>query len=586
MKLKRYFRRNLLSLWAISLIVLGGLAIIIIQKEKDIEVKRELNELQELALALTAEIGSFPELDDSDLTELLLTQARLSRLRVTLIEASGRVVFDSEKEAVALESHRYRPEIYQALAGQVGSSSRYSDTLKKMMFYVAVPIQRDDRIIGACRVSRDRDLAAMSYHQSARYFLVFFGLGLVLSWALIYISLKRLFKPLNELLSIINQAETSETGSIVRTSLLEELGELGGGVSHLISQKEELSSHLKEQQEIFSGLLEASGEGWFLFDQEGKIILASDSLKEMFSDLDFSQEFYWQAVRWPELKALLDEAKDKSKPVQQRLERAGRIYSLAANWLPAQQHFLVRVSDITEMVDLARKKQEFQANLIHELKTPLTAISGFIETLEEERLSSQGQAYLDIIKRNIQRLNRLIEDLTGLSELEERSAELETEQVNLAELVQLVANIYSPQAAKKGLALEVETEPLVTLEADPFLLEQLVINLVDNALRYTEKGEVKINLRNKNGGVELIVSDTGIGLAEEHLSRIFERFYVVDKSRSRKTGGTGLGLAIVKHIVLLHQGKITVTSAPGVGTTFTVWLPREQSARTDEKNSL
>jgi len=169
--------------------------------------------------------------------------------------------------------------------------------------------------------------------------------------------------------------------------------------------------------------------------------------------------------------------------------------------------------------------------------------------------------------------------------LEERSAELETEQVNLAELVQLVANIYSPQAAKKGLALEVETEPLVTLEADPFLLEQLVINLVDNALRYTEKGEVKINLRNKNGGVELIVSDTGIGLAEEHLSRIFERFYVVDKSRSRKTGGTGLGLAIVKHIVLLHQGKITVTSAPGVGTTFTVWLPREQSARTDEKKS-
>jgi len=221
--------------------------------------------------------------------------------------------------------------------------------------------------------------------------------------------------------------------------------------------------------------------------------------------------------------------------------------------------------------------------LIHELKTPLTAISGFLETLEEENLSSEGKAHLDIIKRNIRRLNRLIEDLARLSELEEKPQELEVEQVNLAELVQRVAHIYESQATKKGLSLEIEAEPLVTLEADSFLLEQLVVNLVDNALRYTEQGGVKISLRNKNGGVELQVSDTGIGLAEEHLSRIFERFYVVDKSRSRKTGGTGLGLAIVKHIVLLHQGKITVTSAPGVGTTFTVWLPKEQSARTDEK---
>ncbi|HQE63983.1 MAG TPA: ATP-binding protein [Candidatus Saccharicenans sp.] len=583
MKLKRYFRRSILSLWAISLLVLTGLAVVIIQREKAAEVKRELNELQELALALTAEIRSFPQLEDRGLTELLLTQARLSGIRITLIEGSGRVAFDSEKEATALESHRYRPEIYQALSGQIGFSSRYSDTLKKMMFYVAVPVRRDSQIIGACRVSRDLDLAAMSYHQSRRYFLAFFVLGLILSWVLIYFSLKRLFKPLEELSSIINQAEMSVGEEVVGTSLLKELGELAGGVGHLISQKEELSSHLKQQQEILSGWLEASGEGWLLLDQDGKIVLASDSLKQMFPDLEFSQKFYWQAMRWPELKTLLEEARTTSKPVQQRLERAGRFYSLSVGWLPAQQHFLLRFSDLTEVIDLARKKQEFQANLIHELKTPLTAISGFLETLEEENLSSEGKAHLDIIKRNIRRLNRLIEDLARLSELEEKPQELEVEQVNLAELVQRVAHIYESQATKKGLSLEIEAEPLVTLEADSFLLEQLVINLVDNALRYTEQGGVKISLRNKNDGVELQVSDTGIGLAEEHLSRIFERFYVVDKSRSRKTGGTGLGLAIVKHIVLLHQGKITVTSAPGVGTTFTVWLPKEQSARTDEK---
>ena len=493
-----------------------------------------------------------------------------------MIEATGQVVFDSEKEASVMESHRYRPEIYQALSGQIGSSSRYSDTLKKMMFYVAVPIWRETQITGACRLSRYLDLTAMSYRQFIGYVLSVFGLGLILSWILIYFLLKRLFRPLDELSSVISQAEVSDQGLVVRASLLKELGELAGGVSHLISQKEELVSHLKEEQEMISGLFEASSEGWLLIDGEGKIILASDSLKHMFSDLDFNQAFYWQAMRWPELNMLLSQAKEKLKPVEDRMERNGRFFSCAVIWLQTQQHFLLRFSDITEMVDLAGKKQEFQANLIHELKTPLTAISGFLEALEEENLSSEGKAYLDIIKKNTGRLNRLIEDLTRLSELEEQKEELEKEQVDLTEIVKSVVDVYTSPASKKGLTLQVESEQLVSLEADPFLLEQLVINLVDNAVRYTEQGGVTISLRNKDGGVELAVVDTGIGLAEEHLPRIFERFYVVDKSRSRKTGGTGLGLAIVKHIVLLHQGKISVTSAPGVGTTFTVWLPEKQ----------
>jgi len=236
----------------------------------------------------------------------------------------------------------------------------------------------------------------------------------------------------------------------------------------------------------------------------------------------------------------------------------------------------LRLAEITELVDLARKKQEFQANLIHELKTPLTAVSGFIEALEEEQLSPEGKNYLAILKRNTGRLNRLVEDLARLSELEEKGEKLEKEPVNLAGIVQSAVKIYGPLAARKGLALKIEQEPLTTIEADPFLLEQLVINLIDNAIRYTEQGGVTISLRNKNQGVELEVADTGLGLAEEQLPRIFERFYVVDKSRSRKTGGTGLGLAIVKHIVLLHQGTIKVRSAPGAGTAFTVWLPEKQ----------
>jgi two-component system phosphate regulon sensor histidine kinase PhoR len=576
MKLKRFFWRSLLSLWSIPLIILLAVALVTIRKEKTLEIKRELDELQELALTLSAEIRSFPELDNKDLGRLLVTQARLSRIRVTLIEAKGRVAFDSEKEAAGLESHRYRPEIYQALSGQIGSSSRYSDTLKKMMFYVAVPVRRDAQIIGVCRVSRDLDLAAMYYRRSISYFLVVFGLALILSWALIYLYLWKLFKPLNELASIVSQAETTEEGVVVRASLLKELGELAGGVSHLISQKEELASHLGEEQEILAGLFEETGEGWLLLDNEGKIILANETLKKMFPDLDLKQEFYWQAFRWPDLNALIDQVKEKLKPASSQIERKGRFFSCSVSWLRARRHFLLRLAEITELVDLARKKQEFQANLIHELKTPLTAVSGFIEALEEEQLSPEGKNYLAILKRNTGRLNRLVEDLARLSELEEKGEKLEKEPVNLAGIVQSAVKIYGPLAARKGLALKIEQEPLTTIEADPFLLEQLVINLIDNAIRYTEQGGVTISLRNKNQGVELEVADTGLGLAEEQLPRIFERFYVVDKSRSRKTGGTGLGLAIVKHIVLLHQGTIKVRSAPGAGTAFTVWLPEKQ----------
>ncbi|MDD8019594.1 MAG: ATP-binding protein [Acidobacteriota bacterium] len=576
MKLKRFFWRHLLSLWLVALIVITVMAVVTIHQEKRIEIKRELAELQELALALTAEIRSFLQVDNKELSELLFTQSRLCNVRITLIEVTGRVAFDSEKEAAALESHRYRPEIYQALAGQIGSSSRYSDTLKKMMFYVAVPVRRDSQIIGACRISRDLDLAAMYYRPSIKYFLAVFGLSLLLSWGLIYFLLSRLFRPLYELSSVISQGESSDEGVVVRATLLRDLGELAGGVRHLISQKAEIASHLNKEHEILNGLFEASGEGWLLIDQEGKIILASHSLKRMFPDIDFSQEFYWQVFRWPELNALIGQAKEKLSPVEAQMERNGRFFSCSANWLRSRQHVLLRFSDITDLVDLARKKQEFQANIIHELKTPLTAVTGFIEALEEENLSPEGHGYLDIIRRNTDRLNRLIEDLARLSELEEKGEKLEKEQVNLTGIIQTVVKIYAPLATKKGLTLEVNQEPLITIEADPFLLEQLVMNLIDNAIRYTEQGGVTVTLRNKNQGIEMEVTDTGIGLAEEQLPRIFERFYVVDKSRSRKTGGTGLGLAIVKHLVLLHQGKISVKSAPGAGTTFTVWLPEKQ----------
>jgi two-component system phosphate regulon sensor histidine kinase PhoR len=222
---------------------------------------------------------------------------------------------------------------------------------------------------------------------------------------------------------------------------------------------------------------------------------------------------------------------------------------------------------------LERMKKDFVVSVTHELRTPLTAIKGFVETMEEEA-DKEKQNYLRIIKRNTDRLVRIVNDLLSLSEMEEKGVLVEREEVNLKESVENILKIFEHEAKEKKLYLKLHAdEKLPLIHADSFRLEQTFINLIENALKYTEKGGVTIVLKTKDKEAVIEVRDTGIGISAEHLPRIFERFYTVDKAHSRRLGGTGLGLSIVKHIVLLHGGTIEVKSDLGLGTTFTVTLP-------------
>jgi len=233
--------------------------------------------------------------------------------------------------------------------------------------------------------------------------------------------------------------------------------------------------------------------------------------------------------------------------------------------------------DITDLKNLERLKKDFVANISHELRTPLTAIKGFVETLEEEEEIKNVQ-YLEIIKRHTDRLMNIVNDLLILSELEQTEKALVTEDVNLVSLAENILKVFEHRAKEKGIELKLgAAKDLKTVRADPFKLEQMLINLLDNAIKYTEKGEVLISLSQDDGKSIIEIKDTGIGIPASNLPRIFERFYVVDKSRSKKLGGTGLGLSIVKHIVLLHGGIIDVESSQGIGTKFTIVLPKNQA---------
>jgi two-component system phosphate regulon sensor histidine kinase PhoR len=244
-----------------------------------------------------------------------------------------------------------------------------------------------------------------------------------------------------------------------------------------------------------------------------------------------------------------------------------------AAFLSAQEGVVVTLYDITEIQNLARIKKDFVLNVSHELRTPLTAIKGYAEALEDEG-AARTRNYAETIIRHTDRLIRIVEDLIALATLEEKGLAYEPERVGLKEIAVNVVKLFEPKAKEKNLELRLEAAAdLPLIYGDPFRLEQMFVNLVDNAVKYTEKGSVWVRLAKAETGVVVEVGDSGIGIPEDDQSRVFERFYVVDKSRSRKTGGTGLGLSIVKHIVLLHGGRVDLRSSPGVGSRFRVYLP-------------
>ena len=285
-------------------------------------------------------------------------------------------------------------------------------------------------------------------------------------------------------------------------------------------------------------------------------------------------KLYWEVLRKASFDELVKKVGSEKNSIVDEIELNNRTFLCSATFCSNKEEIVVTLHDITKIKDLEKTKKDFVTNVSHELRTPLTAIKGFVETLQDTNNDDENQHYLNIIKRHTDRVIRIVNDLLLLSELEGNSDSLELEDVNLQDLIENILKIFEQRLNEKNLVLKFNADrDLPVIKADPFKLEQVFINLVDNAVKYTESGEVVISLSRNKEIVKIEIQDTGICIPREHLSRIFERFYVVDSSRSRKLGGTGLGLSIVKHIVLLHKGKIDVQNITGTGTNFIVTLP-------------
>lgn len=543
---------------------------------KDFYISRLADNLKNLNVALSLSVIPFLEEDRfEDLDTLVKDLSNQIQAKVTVIGPEGVVLADSRDDPASMGNQRTNPEIIRALKGNTGKSIRFNSATQEEMLYLALPVKKEGKILGVvCTgVSLESINSSLTKLKINILYSVAFLIGLFIV-AILFFS-RHLSRPIRQL---VNFSSRVTSGDFPVKPFLKNRGELKKLVdnfNYMADRVKTLFTELHQSKEQLSSIISSLQEGVLLVDKEGRIILYNESFKNIIQSNFIRGKFYWEVIREPSFSQLIEKVKDNEKiSFTGELKFQNRIFLCRATFVKSRGETAIILQDITELKRMEKMKEDFLANISHELRTPLTAIKGFIETLEEE-VNENLRSQVQIIKKHTDRLINILRDLLVLSELEGKDTVLRVEKVKVDNLIKKVVSIFGQRLKEKKLILNFDVEQDVPfIKADPFKLEQMFINLIDNAIKYTEKGGIYISVK-KIGGEQIFVeiTDTGIGIPQEHLPRIFERFYVVDKSRSRTLGGTGLGLSIVKHIVLLHKGSIDVKSIPGSGTTFYITLP-------------
>ncbi len=493
--------------------------------------------------------------------------------RVTIIDTMGIVLADSEEDPVNMENHRNRPEIRDALRGKTGSSIRYSTTVREDMVYVAQPIEKGDTIIGVIRSSLFLEDIHLLLGNMRKEILLMTFLFMLLSLIAAVLFSRSLSTPIHALVKGTRNVAGGDFDTKVFLNRGDELRELADNFNAMTEKIKLLFTDLSLRKEELDSIISSLQQALLVIDRSGKIVLANHSAKKLLQSMDIEGTPYWEILRQPMLNDLMEQVKKEQGSDVREINLNDRVLLSNATFILGKEEIILILHDITRIKNLGKIKKDLVVNVSHELRTPLTAIKGFVETLTEE-VDKKHKRYLEVINRHTERLIHIVNDLLLLSRLEEKKDALEIEKVDLKKIIGNVSKMYTHKLKDKALTLKLDIEKgLPKIQADSFKLEQLLINLIDNAISYTEKGSITIAAHQQDGQISLEIEDTGIGIAQTDLPRIFERFYVVDKSRSRHMGGTGLGLSIVKHIVLLHNGTISVESTPNVGTKFSVLLP-------------
>ena len=380
--------------------------------------------------------------------------------------------------------------------------------------------------------------------------------------------------PIAKIVAVTKKVARGDFSQRIEISHKDDTRMLLENMNYMIEHLQFLFDRLKEEKEDKENLIHSMHDGFIIIDESGVIITSNKAFNSICGENDVDGRFFWEILRDEQLNDFFREIRKTYVDDGTEINLNGKCYLCSFSYVKLKHQFIIILYDISERKRLETVKKDFIVNVSHELRTPLTAIKGFVETLADES-SGENLHYLGIINRHTDRLINIVNDLLTLSELEDESIELIVDEIRLQGFFNNILMLFKASAAAKKLSLTAEVNPAeLTIMGDTFKLEQVFINLVDNAIKYTDAGGVSLKAEDDGENVRIEVSDTGIGIPENQLDRIFERFYVVDKSRSRKVGGTGLGLSIVKHIVILHGGTISIKSSPKAGSKFILSLPK------------
>lgn len=512
-------------------------------------------------------------------------------LRVTIIAVDGRVLGDSNLTATMVEqveNHLYRPEVQDALKSGLGLSRRFSQTVRQELMYMAVPFHRpgSDGPEGIIRLAVP--LAEINEVTAGltNFLLVALGIAFVVSLALGFAGSHLISKPLTEVSSISKSMAAGDFSKVVAIHSNDEFGDLSTAINYMSKQIKERIEEVVSSRLRLEAVLLSMFDGVLVMNAEGKIILMNKALREL---LQVTEEVVGkkpiEVIRNVEIQEIATEVLES---------RVGAISREISALFPREKHLIIHATpvrlhdevdgavmvfhNITELRRLETVRKDFVANVSHELRTPITNIKGYAETLLEGALSDQSNAedFTKIIHSESERLAKLVEDVLDLSRIESGKMEFHFKPHAVADLVTRVEAGLSKQFQHKGITLRKEIpEDIGDVRCDGPSIAQVLLNLIENAVKYNKDGgTVTIAARQKGKYCEISITDTGIGIPEGDLPRIFERFYRVDKAHSREIGGTGLGLSIVKHIVQAHQGEVRVTSQIGIGSCFRFTLPR------------
>ena len=541
--------------------------------------------------------------EPGSLDSLCRTLADQLGVHITVIAQDGTVIGDSDEPATQLENHGLRPEVIAALSSGAGSAVRYSTSVKRDLLYRAYRDTAGDkqRIV---RVAVSFSEVQNVIHSLGRTLLLGLVLCSIFGLAVAYFFSRRVSNRVNRLAEFSKAvAEGQFAQPVLPRSGDDELNMLEQNLRDMSLRIRDTIKELRSEKEKVDSILQCMVEGLVVIDPKGKVLLINDQAKTMFgvTDEQIRDGSFVEISRSPAMHTILREvlAFDFSNHTYSKRISVedGRWFTVNAvslrNGTERPSGSILVFHDITEIQRLETVRSDFVANVSHELRTPLTAIRGYVETLLQHPPSDPADAnqFLSIIDRHSERLSRLTEDLLVLSDLESGAQKMTFKPVEAGQLVQRVLEVFWDRAAKKKIALSYSfSSELPLILGDYDRLQQLFINLVDNAVKYTPSGgSVTITATHAHfsaqadAWVEITVADTGAGIAEKDLPRLTERFYRVDKARSRELGGTGLGLAIVKHIVLAHGGELKIESVVNHGTTVRVFLPGVAAEKNPEK---